>query len=125
MSMDRGSYALLAGLVLATHLTWIAWVIFGAALTRNRRKLACFHIASLIYSVVIDAGPWPCPLTRLEQALQTRAGMTPYRQSFLVHYLEAVVYPDVPEQFVTYGAIGVGVANGLVYGIRSQRRRKR
>jgi Protein of Unknown function (DUF2784) len=45
--------------------------------------------------VVIDAGPWPCPLTALEQSLQAKAGMPPYRQGCVIHYLAALVYRDV------------------------------
>ncbi len=117
-SLAHSAYAVLAAAVLAAHLVWILWVVFGAVLTRNRRGLTWFHIVSLAYSVVIDSGPWTCPLTALEQALQARAGMTPYRQGFIVHYLEALIYPNVPDAVVTWAAVAVCAANAAVYVAR-------
>ncbi len=49
-------------LVLVVHLAWILWVIFGAFWTRGRRWLAAFHIASLVWGIMVEVGPWPCPL---------------------------------------------------------------
>jgi hypothetical protein len=55
------------------HLLWIFWVICGALLTRRRRALRWLHIISLVYSVLIEALPWPpCPLTLLEAWLEAR-----------------------------------------------------
>jgi hypothetical protein len=116
-------YLVLAVAVLVLHLLWILWVIFGALLTRRRRALRWFHILSLIYSILIEALPWPpCPLTVLEAWLEAAAGVTPYQGSFLVHYLEATVYPDVPLSWLIAGAVLVAVINGGVY-IRRFRRR--
>jgi hypothetical protein len=111
-------YEVLAAAVLAAHLAWILWIILGALLTRRRRVLAWAHILSLGYGITIEIGPWPCPLTLLEQHLQSRAGMMPYRQSFLVHYLEALVYPDVPAALLTGCAVAVCLVNLCVYVVR-------
>jgi len=43
----------LAAAVLIIHLLFIAWVIFGAALTRGHRSLTWIHIASLIYVFLV------------------------------------------------------------------------
>jgi hypothetical protein len=58
------AYQVLAVAVLTMHLGWIAWVIFGWTVTRNRPALRWLHILSLIYSILIENGPWPCPLSR-------------------------------------------------------------
>src|SRR5258708_2625226 len=97
-------YETLAIAALAVHLLWILWVIFGWLVTRNRPLLRCFHILSLIYSIVIEIVPWPCPLTIAEQWFQGRAGIRPYHESFLVHYLEALVYPSVSQTLLTWVA---------------------
>jgi hypothetical protein len=89
-------YSALAAAVLIIHLTWIAWVIFGWLLVRKTRLFRWIHFASLIYSIFIEIAPLPCPLTLLEQWLEGRAGMPAYGEPFLVHYLDAIVYPDVP-----------------------------
>ncbi len=112
----------LAIAVLALHLLWIAWVIGGALLTRRRRVLAWFHIISLVYGILIEALPWPpCPLTLLETWLESRAGITPYHGPFLVHYLDAIVYPDVPASWLIAGAVVVCGFNLAVYAFRLRR----
>ncbi|MGB6134902.1 MAG: DUF2784 domain-containing protein [Acidobacteriaceae bacterium] len=107
--------AALAVLVLAIHLTWILWVIVGALFTRGRPWLTGFHIASLTWGIIVDTGPWPCPLTMLEQWLEARAGLPTYSGSFMVHYLDAIVYPNVPVGVIIGGAIAVCGANLLIY----------
>jgi len=86
----------LAIAVLALHLAWCAWVVFGWLFTRGRPWLRWAHIGTLLYSIFIESAPIPCPLTLAEQWCEARAGIAPYREPFLVHYLEAAIYPDVP-----------------------------
>jgi Protein of Unknown function (DUF2784) len=114
-------YGALATAVLTIHLAWIVWVIFGWLVVRNRAGLRWLHLASLIYSVFIEIAPWPCPLTLLEQYLESLAGIEPYRGPFLVHYLDAVVYPDVPEGMLVSIAVAVCGAN-LYLHVRRLRR---
>jgi hypothetical protein len=117
--MSANVYHLLAIAVLSLHLLWVLWVIGGALLTRGRRVLAWLHIGSLIYSIFIEVLPWPpCPLTLLESWLEARAGITPYQGSFLVHYLDAMVYPDIPDAWLITGAVIVCTFNLGVYVLR-------
>jgi hypothetical protein len=108
----------LVALVLAIHLAWIFWVIVGAFFTRGRPWLTAFHLASLAWGVIVDSGPWPCPLTMLEQGLETRAGMPVFHGSFMVHSLDAIVYPNVPVAVILWGATAVCCVNLLIYGYR-------
>jgi len=112
----------LAAAVLIIHLLFIAWVIFGAALTRGHRSLTWIHIASLIYVVVIEAGPWPCPLTGLEDYFRQQVGTPAYHEPFLVHYLEILVYPEVSELLLFWCAVGVGLINLAIYAARARSR---
>jgi hypothetical protein len=96
---------------LAIHLVWIIWVIFGWLICRNRPWLRWLHFASLIYGVVIEFAPWPCPLTLLEQHLEDLAGVVPYRGPFLLHYLDALVYPNIPDVVLDVLAVIVCGAN--------------
>lgn len=107
--------------VLLLHLAWILWVALGCLVTRGRPKLAWLHIGSLIYSIVIEVTSWPCPLTGLEQWLQDRAGMIPYRGGFLAHHLERLVYPDLPQGLLVWSAVAVCGFNLGVYVRRRQR----
>jgi hypothetical protein len=115
------TYAL-ASAVLAIHLIWIVWVICGWLIARNRPVLRWLHFGSLIYGILIEITPWPCPLTVLEQWLESNAGGTAYREPFLVHYLEALVYPDVPERVLVAVAVVICMVNLCFHAKRFLRR---
>lgn len=108
----------LVAVVLVLHLIWILWAIFGALATRGRPWLMAFHVLSLIWGMIVEAGPWPCPLTLAEQALETRAGMQTWTGGFLVHWLEIVIYPDLPAWLVTSVGIAVCIFNLGIYARR-------
>jgi hypothetical protein len=101
--------------VLAAHLAFNLWVVFGAAVTRGRPKLAGFHIASLLYGTVMGIAPWSCPLTVAENWFKARAGLEPYEGPCILHYLQAVVAPNFPMWLLRWGAIGVGLVNLAFY----------
>ena len=86
-------YRALAEAVLMVHLAFIVWVMFGAVVTRGRPWLAALHIASAVYGIVAELGPWPCPLTLAETYFEARGGLTPYQGPFLLHYSDATVTP--------------------------------
>jgi Protein of Unknown function (DUF2784) len=105
-----------AGLVLVVHLLFILWVMGGILLVRRYQRLKWFHIVSLAYSIFVEVVPWPpCPLTVLEQMLESRAGIAAYHGSFLVHYLEALVYPSVPLALLVTVAVAFCAANLAYY----------
>ena len=116
-------YSVLAAAVLILHLLFIVWVIFGAFLTRDRPLLRGFHIASLIYGILLEVLDWTCPLTPMENWLRGRAGIPTYRGGFLLHYLDALVYPDVPPLLLTVCGIAVCLLNLGIYAVRFWRRR--
>jgi hypothetical protein len=116
------AWYVIAIVVLVAHLTWIVWVIFGWVVARNRPMLRWFHVGSLIYGIFIEIAPWPCPSTLLEQWLESKAGATVYREPFLVHYLEAAIYPAVPERVLVSVAGAVCMANLYLHAKRFLRR---
>ena len=116
------SYLALSETVLGLHLLFILWVAFGALVTWNRAFLRWVHIVSLAYSILIEVLPWGCPLTILEQALERRAGMTPYQGPFVLHYLDATVYPDIPQTLLVVCGVAVCLFNLGVYVRRFRRR---
>ncbi len=96
----------LAEAVLFVHLLWCAWVLLGWTVTRGRRVLRTLHIGSLVYAIIIESVPWPpCPLTVAETWLETRAGVEPASGPFLVHILDAAVYPNLPGWVVVGAAV--------------------
>ncbi|MFZ0746271.1 MAG: DUF2784 domain-containing protein [Terracidiphilus sp.] len=107
--------AQLATLILAIHLAWLALVIFGALWTRGRPVWSAVHIAALLWGIAVEAGPWPCPLTLLEEYFEARAGAAAYHGSFLLHYLDAIVYPNLPGWVVTCAGVAVCGLNLGIY----------
>jgi hypothetical protein len=109
-------YSALATGVLLLHALFIVWVIFGAFLTRSRPLLRWLHIASLVWGILIELLPWPCPLTFLENWLEGKAGIQPYQGGFLLHYLDKLVYPDISATALTMTGVLVCGMNLAFYG---------
>ena len=112
--------AFVADLILAVHLFWLALVIFGALWTRGRPVWSALHILALVWGILAEVGPWPCPLTLAEQYFQARIGASSYQGGFLLHYLDAIVYPNLPAWVVTSAGVAVCALNLGIYGRRFQ-----
>ena len=115
------AYLAMADSVLVLHLAFIGWVIFGALFTRGRPRLAWVHVASVIYGIIAETTPLVCPLTLAENYFEARAGISPYHGPFLLHYLDATVYPDVPLALLIACAVIVCAFNLGVYARRYRR----
>jgi Protein of Unknown function (DUF2784) len=100
------------------HATYIAWVIFGAFFTRGRPRLAALHLATLMYGMIIEIFGFWCPLTALETWLEACGQVSAYRGPFLLHYLDAVVYTDIPPNLLLAGAVAVCIMNLWIYAWR-------
>ena len=110
--------AMLASLFLLVHLAWILFVIFGALFTRGRPVWSALHILALLWGIAVEAGPWPCPITLAEQYFEARAGLAAYQGSFLLHTLDAIVYPNLPGWAVTLAGVAVCAFNLGIYALR-------
>lgn len=111
----RGAVTLLSVLVLVVHLLWLALVIFGALWTPGRPIWSALHILALIWGIAVEVSPWPCPLTLAENYFEARAGLPSYQSSFLLHYLDAIVYPNLPYWIVASAGVAVCAANLGIY----------
>ena len=78
--------------------------------------LRWLHISSLIWGILTELLPWPCPLTLLENWLEGKAGVTPYQGGFVLHYLDKLIYPDISPVALTIGGVVVCVLNLAIYG---------
>ena len=123
--MNPATYLAFADAALAAHLLYIAWVILGAFFTRRRPRLAALHIASIIWGIITETTSAPCPLTIAENWCEAHAGVAPYHGPFLLHYLDATVYPNVSASLLVAVAVTVCAANLFVYARRAARSRRR
>jgi hypothetical protein len=108
----------LATFILSIHLLWLAAVIFGAFFTRHRPAWSAAHVLALIWGIFAEIGPWPCPLTVAEQYFRIRANQASYPGGFLLHYLDAIVYPNLPGWVVASAGVTVCLLNLGVYARR-------
>jgi hypothetical protein len=112
-------YQLLADLVLIVHVGVVVFVIGGllVVLVGNGRGWAWvnglwFRLAHLAAIGVVAAQAWLgqwCALTTLESWLRVQAGGEAYRQSFIEHWLQRLIYFEAPLWVFTlaYTAFGL------------------
>jgi hypothetical protein len=108
-------YSGLAVIVLFLHALFILWVVFGALLARSRPILRWPHIASVVWGILTEVLPWPCPLTLLENWLEAKGGVEPYQSGFLLHYLDKLVYPDISASLLTVAGVVICALNLAFY----------
>ena len=120
--MTRETYLVLADAVLIVHLLYIAWVIFGAIFTRGRPRLGTVHIATILWGIVAETTSAPCPLTLTENWCEAQAGVGPYHGPFLLHCLDATVYPHMPPAALMTVAVLVCAFNLGIYAWRLRTR---
>jgi len=113
-----GFYRAMAACVLSLHAAYIGWVTFGALFTRGRPQLTTLHVATLVYGVFVEIFDFWCPLTALETWLEVRGNVPAYHGPFLLHYLDALVYPDIPLNLLIAGAGTVCLLNLWIYARR-------
>lgn len=119
-------YALLADVVLAGHLAFIVFVVFGGLLVVRWPRVAWLHLPALTWGSWIELTGGICPLTPLENRLRRAAGGPQYQETFIEHYIVPLIYPPG----LTHGAqLLLGVALIVwsvgVYGWAIHRWRRR
>ena len=117
-------YATLADLLVAVHLGFILFALFGGLLALRWLRLAWVHAAALAWAVAVEALGLTCPLTPLEVGLRLEAGLEGYSGGFIERYLVPVVYPPGLSRPLQ-GALAAGLIlfNVGVYGWVWRRRR--
>ena len=108
----------LAIAVSVVHLAWIVLVILGAVWTRGRPWWTAAHLAALVWGIVVEVGPWPCPLTLAEDYFERMAGLHGAGGSYVFNCVQRVIYPNAPYWLVTACGVGVCGANLAVYAWR-------
>lgn len=99
-------YQLLADAVLLLHFAVVVFVVGGLAVVLVGNAAGWrwvndwwFRLAHLLAIGVVVVQSWlgqHCPLTILESWLRVQAGDRAYRQSFIEHWVQRIIYYDVP-----------------------------
>ena len=122
--MNPPTAHVLATLVVAAHVLFVAFVVIGGLLAVRWRKLLPLHLAAVVWAVYVEWSGAICPLTPLENTLRAAAGLEAYAGDFVAQYVLPVLYPDGltrGAQFVIGTA--VVVVNGGIYAMLLRHRR--
>jgi hypothetical protein len=109
-------YRLAAEAVLFLHLAFVLFVLLGATLAARQRWLALVHLPAAAWGFFVELTGRICPLTYAENFLRIKAGQSGYTESFIEHYLLAVIYPAGLTREIQFvlGAVVV-VVNLVIY----------
>ena len=140
-------YRVGADIVVLVHFLWVVfmvggglltvWAVFTAWLGRGRkaesarrffgwRVFRTAHVCGILYAGVLAAMGKYCPLSHMENYLRTRAGDgVTYPGSFIVYYVEKIVYPHVEPMMIVIPTLLLAVFVIIVYIARPPRRFRR
>ena len=109
-------YRLAAELTLIVHLAFVLFVVLGGLLVLRWAGLMWFHVAAVLWGVLVEFVGLVCPLTPLELTLRQLGGEAGYEGDFISHYITALLYPSglTREQQIWLGVAALQ-ANVLIY----------
>jgi len=117
-------FRLAADAVLSIHLAFILFALVGAVIAARWRWIPIVHLPVAAWGFFVELTGRICPLTNLENYLRIRAGQSGYTESFVEHYLLAIIYPAGLTREIQFVLAGVViVVNLAIYGWLFIRRR--
>jgi hypothetical protein len=94
-------YKFFADTVVLIHFLWILFLFLGALWGRRNKLVKIFHLSGLALAFIIQILDWYCPLTHLEVYLRSKhASSLTYTGSFIIHYIEKIVYIEISRVLV-------------------------
>ena len=110
-----------AELVVAVHMAYLGYMVFGGFLALRWFGWIWPHMVSTVYSVYVTTTSFTCPVTRLEKWLLEAGGKTPYEGSFIAQYLRGVLYPAQYETALWVSCMALAVVSYVVVLMRRRR----
>ena len=109
-------YKVLADIVVLIHFIWILFLFLGAFWGVKNRAVKIFHIIGLLFAFLIQIFDWYCPLTHLEVCLRSKHNPAiTYTGSFIIHYVEKIVYIEISRSLIIIFTILLGGINAWFY----------
>jgi hypothetical protein len=91
--------------------------LLGAAIAVRWRWIPVVHLPAAAWGFFVELTGRVCPLTYLENYLRIKAGLSGYTESFVEHYLVAIIYPASLTGDIQFAlAAVVIVLNMAIYG---------
>jgi len=109
-------YKFLADIVVLVHFVWILFLFLGAVWGVRNRIVKVFHLSGLFFAILLQVFGWYCPLTHVEFWLRSKhdPALT-YAGSFIVHYVEKVVYFELSQSTIFIFTVFLCVFNAWIY----------
>ncbi|MEJ5338535.1 MAG: DUF2784 domain-containing protein [Aquificaceae bacterium] len=85
-------YLFLAHVVVFVHFLWIVFLLTGWVFSLRFRAIRWLHMGGVLFALFLNITKLHCPLTYLEIWLRKKAGAQAYDSSFIIHYLEKLIY---------------------------------
>jgi hypothetical protein len=118
------TYKILADFMVCLHFIWILFLFFGAFWGSRKRLVRLIHLSGLALAFLIQAWDGYCPLTHVEIYLRARHDPAlAYGGSFLIYYLEKIIYLEVSHTLILIATIILCGINFLFYFNYFRRRR--
>jgi hypothetical protein len=109
-------YKILADIVVLIHFLWILFLFFGAFWGIKNKGVKIFHLSGLAFAFIIQIFDWNCPLTHLEVWLRSKHSPSlTYVGSFIIHYVEKIVYIEISRFVVLMFTILLCGLNAWLY----------
>jgi hypothetical protein len=118
-------FRLAADAVLSIHLAFILFALLGAAIAVRWRWIPVVHLPVAAWGIFVELTGRICPLTYLENYLRIKGGLSGYTESFVEHYLLAIIYSAGLTREIQFAlAAVVIVVNIAIYGWLFARKRR-
>ena len=128
-------YKILADIIVIVHLVWILFMLVGFILIVrgffrgrffDRWLFRTVHLFGIVYVSLLALMGKYCPLTLWENSLRAKFDPTlTYPGSFLIHYAEKLVYPDVNPLVILIPTTFITVFTVVAFIIRPPKRIKK
>jgi len=123
------AYKIFADVIIVAHFLYILFMLLGFLLTIyavlfwekffDRWLFRSLHLLGIFYVASLSILGKYCPLTILENELRLRYEISAvYSGSFIVHYLERLVYPDVNPLVIQIPTVFLAIFTIVVFIVR-------
>ena len=108
-------YLFLTQLTLIIHMAFILFVVLGGFFIHKKRWIRVVHLGSLIWAVYAELSPGViCPLTTLENYFGYHAGLSTYKEDFIIRYLVPIIYQEGLTSNVQYVLVGLVICINVI-----------
>ena len=128
-------YKIIADIIVVMHFVWILFMLIGFILTLcgffwkvlfDRWLFRTIHLFGIAYVSLLAIMGRYCPLTVWENSLRARyASSLTYPGSFMIHYVEKLIYPNVNPLIIRLPTAFIAVFTVFIFIIKPPKRIKR